>query len=53
MLQGTDTRVFLAGPQAMLAAVDKALTAVAGSDDAWSARRQAISAGRRWHEVLY
>lgn len=53
MLQGADTRVFLAGPQAMLAAVDKALTAIAGSAGAWTARRQSISAGRRWHEVLY
>ena len=53
MLQGADTRVFIAGPQAMQAGVDKALAAMAGGPDAWAALRQRIAAGGRWQEVLY
>ena len=53
MLQGADSRVFLAGPQGMQAAVDKAIAAMAGSPAAWAALRQKLVAGGRWQEVLY
>jgi len=53
MLQGEDTRVFLAGPQAMQATVDKALAAMAGGAEAWTALRQKLVASGRWQEVLY
>lgn len=53
MLQGADTRVFIAGPQALLAVVEKALAGCAGSAEAWSAARSALTAEGRWQEVLY
>ncbi|MBM3391175.1 MAG: oxidoreductase [Betaproteobacteria bacterium] len=53
MLQGADTRVFIAGPQALQATVDKAIAAMAGSADRWRALRQRLADGGRWQEVLY
>ncbi len=53
MLQRADVRVFIAGPQTMLASVDKALAGAAGSADALASQRKALSASGRWQEVLY
>jgi len=53
MLQGADTRVFIAGPQALQATVDKAIAAMAGSADRWRALWQRLADGGRWQEVLY
>ena len=53
MLQGADTRVFIAGPQTLLATMDKALGVIVGSADAWSTLRHGIVAAGHWHEVLY
>ncbi len=53
MLQGADTRVFLAGPQAMQAMVDQAVTAMAGGPQAWTATKRKIMGAGRWQEVLY
>jgi ferredoxin--NADP+ reductase len=53
MLQGADTRVFIAGPQALQATVDKAIAAMAGSADRWRTLWQRIADGGRWQEVLY
>jgi sulfite reductase alpha subunit-like flavoprotein len=48
-----DTHVFVAGAKAMLAPVDKALAGMAGSADAWQARKAELVAGGRWNEILY
>lgn len=53
MLQDADTRVFIAGPQTMTTAVDKALAAVAGRAEVWAAQRKKIISEGRWSEVLY
>ncbi len=53
MLQGADTCVFIAGPQALQATVDKAIAAMAGSADRWRALWQRLADGGRWQEVLY
>jgi ferredoxin--NADP+ reductase len=53
MLQGADTRVFIAGPQALQATVDKAIAAMAGGAAAWGALLQKLADGGRWQEVLY
>ncbi|MBP9654916.1 MAG: hypothetical protein KBE19_11060, partial [Rhodocyclaceae bacterium] len=53
MLQGADTRAFVAGPQAMQATVDKAIAAMAGSAEAWASLRQKLVDSGRWQEVLY
>jgi ferredoxin--NADP+ reductase len=53
MLQGADTRVFIAGPQALQATVDKAIAAMAGGAAAWRALQQKLADGGRWQEVLY
>lgn len=53
MLQGADTRVFIAGAEAMLEDVEKALSGIAGSPAAWQAKKAELVASGRWNEVLY
>jgi hypothetical protein len=53
MLESPDCRLFIAGTNAMLATVDKALAGVAGSADAWQRKRAALVAAGHWAEVLY
>jgi ferredoxin--NADP+ reductase len=53
MLQDVRTHLFIAGPQALLAQVDQALTQVAGSAERWAALRAQIASAGRWHDVLY
>jgi ferredoxin--NADP+ reductase len=53
MLQEARTHLFLAGPQALLPPVERALAEVAGSAEAWAALRAEIQGAGRWHEVLY
>lgn len=53
MIQGSDTHVFIAGAEAMLATVEKALSQVAGSEEAWQQIKTGLVAGGRWNEVLY
>lgn len=53
MLQSSDAHVFIAGAEAMLATVDKALSQVAGSEQAWQQIKAGLVAGGRWNEVLY
>lgn len=53
MLQGADTRIFLAGPQALQATVDKAVATMAGGAESWHVLRRRIVAAGRWQEVLY
>ncbi len=53
MLESMDCRVFIAGTGAMLDMVEKALAGVAGSTEAWRAKRDQLVAAGRWAEVLY
>ncbi len=53
MVNGPDCRVYLAGSEALLGQVDKALAAIAGSADAWRRRRQALIEAGHWAEILY
>lgn len=53
MLNRADTHVYLAGAQAMLGMVEKAMTAVAGSEQAWAEAKDALVSSGRWNEVLY
>jgi ferredoxin--NADP+ reductase len=53
MLKRADTHVYVAGAQAMLETVERALAAAAGSPQAWRQCREALAAGGRWSEVLY
>jgi ferredoxin--NADP+ reductase len=53
MLQEPRTQLYIAGPQALLAEVESALSAVAGSAARWAALRQQLVETGRWHEVLY
>jgi ferredoxin--NADP+ reductase len=53
MLQDERTHLFIAGPQALLAQVDAAMTQVAGSAERWAARRAQIQGAGRSHDVLY
>ena len=53
MLQSSEAHVFIAGAEAMLEPVDKALSKVAGSADAWQKIKAGLVADGRWNEVLY
>lgn len=53
MLTSDDCRVFIAGSEAMLQPVEKALADIAGSPEAWSRVRNELVARGHWEEVLY
>lgn len=53
MLQKPETRVFVAGAEAMLESVEKALSGIAGSQAAWQQKKSELVNGGRWNEVLY
>jgi sulfite reductase alpha subunit-like flavoprotein len=53
MIKGANTHVFVAGVEIMLPAVEKALTAVAGSDAEWKKIKGQLITTGRWHELLY
>ena len=53
MLQKPDTRVFIAGPEAMFARVEKTLAETADDADQWTAVRHALATEGRWQSVLY
>lgn len=53
MLGRPDTHVYLAGMREVLVAVEKGLTAIAGSAEAWSDAKSRLVSGGRWVEMLY
>lgn len=53
MLNSPNCRVYVAGMKPMLGMIDKAMSNVAGSAAAWTAKREALSASGNWFEVLY
>ncbi len=48
-----DSRVFVAGVSAMLPQVEKAMARMAGSPEAWAAKRAELVSQGRWKEVIY
>ena len=53
MLNEPGTRVFVAGTENMMQPIEKAMTRLAGSAEAWTAVRADLVASGRWAEVLY
>lgn len=53
IMNSPDSRVYVAGLTKMLAKIDKAMSNIAGSAEAWSARKNELVAEGRWLEVLY
>ena len=50
---GARTHVYIAGPEALLPLVDKAMAAGRRFARGWEARCAQLKAEGRWHEVLY
>lgn len=53
LLQAPGTHAFIAGPKTLLAGTEKALAEIAGSAEAWAAKKAELEDDGRWHEVLY
>lgn len=53
MLNGPSCRVYVAGMRPMRDMIDKAMGSIAGSPDAWIAKREALREAGNWLEVLY
>jgi ferredoxin--NADP+ reductase len=53
MVNSPDSRIYLAGLSKMQAQIDKAMSTIAGSAEAWSVKRKELVAAGRWVEVLY
>lgn len=53
MLAGEKSRIYVAGKADILATLDKVFTRLAGSPEAWAARKEELRAARRWSELLY
>jgi ferredoxin--NADP+ reductase len=53
MLKDSRAHAFIAGPEALLPLVDKAMAQVVGSVETWTACCEKMKAEGRWHEVLY
>jgi sulfite reductase alpha subunit-like flavoprotein len=53
IVNSPDSRVFVAGTAQMLEMIDKAMSNIAGSTQAWIAKRRELVAANRWLEVLY
>ncbi|MDH2916180.1 MAG: oxidoreductase [Gallionella sp.] len=53
MVNSPNSRIYVAGLTKMLTKIDKAMSAIAGSTEAWSAKRKELVAIGRWVELLY
>lgn len=53
MLNSPSCRVYVAGMKPMLGMIDNAMGGIAGSAQAWKAKREALSEAGNWFEVLY
>ena len=53
MLQRQNTRVFVAGTENLLPAIEQAMIRLAGSGAAWLRVENALKSSGRWSEVLY
>jgi ferredoxin--NADP+ reductase len=53
IVNSPDSRIYVAGMKQMLDMIAKAMANIAGSPDAWAAKRNELVAAGRWLEVLY
>jgi len=53
IVNSPDSRVYVAGMTQMLGMIDKTMTSIAGSSQAWMAKRNELASAGRWLEVLY
>lgn len=53
MLEGSETRVYVAGREDMKPALDTAFTSIIGDAERWQRRKAELVAGGRWVELLY
>lgn len=53
MLKKPDTHLMISGPTAMLSLVEKTLSGIAGSEDAWKQQKNDLVRSGRWSQVLY
>lgn len=53
LIQQPNTRVYVAGIDAIAETLDQALADMAGSADAWQERKAAMKAEGRWAELIY
>lgn len=53
IINSPDSRIYVAGQSQMHTLIDKAMTSIAGSSQAWISKRNELVAAGRWQEVLY
>jgi ferredoxin--NADP+ reductase len=53
IVNSPDSRVYVAGLSRMLAKIDQAMSNIAGSSEAWAAKKNELITAGRWLEVLY
>ncbi len=53
IVNSPDSRIYVAGMTQMLNMIDKAMTYIAGSSQAWMTKRKELISAGRWHDVLY
>ena len=53
IMNSPDSRVYVAGMTQMLDMIAKAMSNIAGSPEAWAAKRNEMAEAGRWLEVLY
>ena len=53
MINKSDTYVYIAGHESMLAMLDQAFSRMAGSTEKWARKKAELMAGRRWVELIY
>ncbi|MDD5057705.1 MAG: FAD-binding oxidoreductase [Sideroxydans sp.] len=53
MVNGPDSQVYMAGVKQMHDMIDNTMSRIAGSAEAWTAKRDELIAAGRWMEVLY
>jgi ferredoxin--NADP+ reductase len=53
IVNSPNSRIYVAGLSKMQVQIDKAMSNIAGSSEAWSAKRKELVAAGRWVELLY
>lgn len=53
IVNSPDSRVYVAGATQMLDMIDRAMVNIAGSQQAWNAKKAELRAAGRWQEALY
>jgi len=53
MLGQTNTYIYVAGYEKILAMLDKAFANILGSEEKWAVRKAELLAGKKWAEIIY